>query len=95
MKLFTKKKTSTNPHYGDVVRWIERVIDSCKTTDQIKTAESLIRLFEVQYSEELIPSELRSISRSLHIRNLEKWGQIVDWKLNNPKKDKKKKDKKK
>ena len=95
MKLFTKKKTSTNPHYGDSMRWIEKTIDSCETAEQVKIAERLIRLFEDLYQGELDPSELRSISRSLHIKSIERWGQIVDWKLNNPKKDKKKKDKKK
>ena len=94
MKLFTKKKTSINPHYGDSMRWIEKTIDSCETVDQVRIAGRLIRLFENLYYGELDPSELRSISRSLHIRNINKWGEVAEKELNK-KKDKKKKDKKK
>lgn len=89
MKLFTKKKTSTNPHYGDVVRWIERVIDSCETPRQTKSAERLIRLFESQYHGELTFSEMHSASRSLFTRSTEKWGDLLEKKLDK-KKDKKK-----
>jgi hypothetical protein len=78
MKLFTKKKkTSTDPHYGDAIRWIERAIDSCETVEHTKSAGRLIHLFEDQYYEELTFGELRSISRSLLVRNLEKWGDLV------------------
>jgi hypothetical protein len=94
MKLFTKKKTSTNPHYGDSMRWIEKAIDSCETVDQVRTAGRLIRLFEELYYGELEGSELRSISRSLHIRSIEKWGEVVEKEINK-KKEKKTKDKKK
>lgn len=89
MKLFTKKKTSTNPHYGDVVRWIERVIDSCETPRQTKSAERLIRLFESQYHGDLTFSEMHSVSRSLFTRSTEKWGDLLEKKLDK-KKDKKK-----
>ena len=89
MKLFTKKKTSTNPHYGDVVRWIEKVIDSCETPKQTKSAERLVRLFEDQYYGELTFSEMSSTSRSLLMRSTEKWGDLLEKKLDN-KKDKKK-----
>ena len=90
MKLFTKNKTSTNPHYGDVVRWIERVIDSCETPRQTKSAERLIRLFESQYHGELTFSEMHSASRSLFTRSTEKWGDLLEKKLDKKKKDKKK-----
>ncbi len=90
MKLFTKKKTSTNPHYEDVVRWIEKVIDSCETPKQTKSAERLIRLFEDQYYGELTFSEMNSTSRSLLRRSTEKWGDLLEKKLDKKKKDKKK-----
>jgi hypothetical protein len=94
MTLFTtKKKETSKPHYGDVARWIERVIDSCETQKQIKSAERLIRLFESQYYGDLTFSEMNSTSRSLLRRCVEKWGDILEEKLE--KKDKKKKDKKK
>ena len=91
MTLFTtKKKETTNPHYGDVVRWIERVIDSCETPKQTKSAERLIRLFENQYHGELTFSEMHSSSRGLFRRSTEKWGDLIEKKLDKKKKDKKK-----
>ena len=91
MNLFTRKKrTTNNPHYGDSMRWIERAIDSCETIDQIRNAERLLRLFEDLYYDELEGSELRSISRTLHIRSIEKWGKISEERLSKTKKDKKK-----
>lgn len=91
MKLFTKKKrTTNNPHYGDVVRWIEKIIDSCETPKQTKSAERLIRLFEDQYYGELTFSEMNSTSRSLLRRSTEKWGDLLEKKLDKKKKDKKK-----
>ena len=90
MKLFTKKKrTTNNPHYGDVVRWIEKVIDSCETPKQTKSAERLVRLFEDQYYGELTFSEMSSTSRSLLRRSTDKWGDLLEKKLDK-KKDKKK-----
>jgi hypothetical protein len=35
-------------HYGDVQRWIEKVIDSCETYDQTRSARRLIWNFEKQ-----------------------------------------------
>ena len=91
MTLFTtKKKEMTKPHYGDVVRWIERVIDSCETPKQVKSAERLIRLFESQYYGDLTFDEMNHISRSLLGRSTEKWGDLLEKKLTKKKKDKKK-----
>jgi hypothetical protein len=42
---------STSKHYGDVVNWIEKVINSCETPLQEKTARKLIHQFELQYEE--------------------------------------------
>jgi hypothetical protein len=33
-------------HYGDVSIWIEKVIDSCKTRDQVFACQKLIHNFE-------------------------------------------------
>ena len=91
MTLFTtKKKETTKPHYGDVARWIERVIDSCETPKQVKSAERLIRLFESQYYGDLTFDEMHNISRSLLGRSTEKWGDLLEKKLTRKKKDKKK-----
>jgi hypothetical protein len=35
-------------HYGDVSKWIEKVIDSCETYQQTFTVKRLIRNFEKQ-----------------------------------------------
>jgi len=40
------EKRST--HYGDVSKWIEKVIDSCETYQQTFTVKKLIRNFEKQ-----------------------------------------------
>jgi len=33
-------------HYGDVANWIEKVIDSCKTREQVFSCQKLIHNFE-------------------------------------------------
>ena len=35
-------------HYGDVSKWIEKVIDSCETYEQTTTAERLVSNFNKQ-----------------------------------------------
>jgi hypothetical protein len=35
-------------HYGDVAKWLEKVIDSCETYQQTFTAKQLVRNFEKQ-----------------------------------------------
>ena len=35
-------------HYGDVAKWIEKVIDSCETREQTFTAKKLITNFAKQ-----------------------------------------------
>jgi len=40
------EKRST--HYGDVAKWIEKVIDSCETHQQTFTVNKLIRNFRNQ-----------------------------------------------
>jgi hypothetical protein len=35
-------------HYGDVAKWIEKVIDSCETLQQTFAARKLIRNFSTQ-----------------------------------------------
>ena len=40
------EKKST--HYGDVAKWIEKVIDSCETYKQTHAANQLVRNFEKQ-----------------------------------------------
>lgn len=35
-------------HYGDVQKWVEKVIDSCKTYEQTRSARRLVWNFEKQ-----------------------------------------------
>lgn len=39
---------ATSKHYGDLIRWGEAVICSCKSLEQIRTAERLIDLIDSQ-----------------------------------------------
>tara|TARA_R110000868_G_scaffold264087_1_gene522689 strand:+ start:658 stop:903 length:246 start_codon:yes stop_codon:yes gene_type:complete len=39
---------SESKHYGDIIIWIEKVIDSCNHPLQEKTARKLVRNFENQ-----------------------------------------------
>jgi len=57
---------ATSKHYGDVVIWIEKVINSCETPIQEVTARRLVRLFESQYRD--IDRELGwDLSRRLRV----------------------------
>ena len=38
---------ATSKHYGDVYKWIEKIIDSCTTPLQESSARRLINLFGV------------------------------------------------
>lgn len=40
---------ATSKHYGDVLKWVECVIDSCETPQQELVARRLIRQFEMSY----------------------------------------------
>jgi hypothetical protein len=55
-------------HYGDVKKWIEKVIDSCETYQQTLTAKVLTYNFEKQmYSNKVNKSLIWSISESLRL----------------------------
>ena len=45
-------------HYGDVQKWIEKVIDSCETYDQARSARSLIWNFEKQMVRNKVDSSI-------------------------------------
>jgi hypothetical protein len=55
-------------HYGDVKKWIEKVIDSCETYQQTLTAKVLTYNFEKQmYGNKINRSLIWSISESLRL----------------------------
>ena len=72
---------STSKHYGDVVNWIEKVINSCETPLQEKTARNLIYQFELQYEEIDIKLNFE-LSRKLRNQLNEKTYTRLDKKFN-------------
>lgn len=56
------EKRST--HYGDIQKWIEKVIDSCETPLQINTARDLIRNFINQMGKKEVDSDTRWVINS-------------------------------
>ena len=61
------EKRST--HYGDVQIWIEKVIDSCKTYDQVHSTRNLIWNFEKQMTKNKVNISIKH-SISLELINL-------------------------
>jgi hypothetical protein len=56
---------ATSNHYGDVLIWIEKVIDSCETPSQEFSARKLVSLYEKEYSYLEYPV-YRDLCRRLH-----------------------------
>jgi len=56
-------------HYEDVQNWVEKVIDSCKTYDQARSARRLIWNFENQMVNNKLDSSIRR-SIGNYLRNL-------------------------
>jgi hypothetical protein len=56
-------------HYGDVSKWIEKVIESCETHAQARSARSLIWNFEKQMVRNKIDSSILYTIGG-HLRNL-------------------------
>ena len=53
-----KKMDKRSTHYGDVAKWIEKVIDSCETYQQTLAAEMLIVNFGKQMSRNKVDTRL-------------------------------------
>ena len=59
--------TSSKP--GDLIKWVERVIDSCETPLQEIAAKKLVRLLEKRLDETNYPKEIKwAVHRSLRDR---------------------------
>jgi len=56
-------------HYEDVQNWVEKVIDSCETYDQARSARRLIWNFENQMVNNKLDSSIRR-SIGNYLRNL-------------------------
>jgi hypothetical protein len=67
------------PHYGDVLKKIERTIDSCKTVDQLGAAWQLAGLFENQCERAGVSSETRMLLIStVNNRLNDRWEEIMN-----------------
>jgi hypothetical protein len=55
-------------HYGDVAKWIEKVIDSCETREQTFVAKRLIRNFYNQLDRKLGALNYETIISPLEYR---------------------------
>ena len=65
-------------HYGDVQRWIEKVIDSCETYDQTRSALKLVWNFDKQMIKNKVDrSILYSISTHLTILVHDKMDELL------------------
>lgn len=91
MRFFTnkQKETTGKPHYGDVVLWIEKNIETCQTVGQVRTAEKLIRLFWTEYQKDLTFHEMGSINKGLLRKSTKKWGQLMEGETKSRGKEKK------
>lgn len=58
-------------HYGDVAKWIEKVINSCETKEHTTVARNLVSNFEKQLKKEYTERYYITEVFSKIIRNLE------------------------
>lgn len=71
---------SNSNHYGDVLTWIEKVINSCTTVKQILAAKKLLILFDEKYAPEY-SSPVHIKMRALeHLQN-HLWGELMHMEL--------------
>ena len=52
-------------HYGDIKLWVGKVINSCETMGQIKTADRLINNFNKQLENKCITTYWKDYSRTI------------------------------
>lgn len=64
---------ATSNHYGDVAKWIETVIESCTTTDQLNGAFNLITNYG-----KMFPKVYSSLTLPLWKMADDKWGEIIE-----------------
>jgi hypothetical protein len=76
---------ATSKHYGDIYRWIEKVIDSCTSPFQEMAARRLIRLFRegLSRSGEVDRDTIHFMESVLRYRLEEKTYSRIEKKLEN------------
>ena len=61
-------------HYRDLIKWVHKVIDSCQTREQVKTAERLIDNFSEQPQIKQLDVNLKIVARiPLHVHQVLRW----------------------
>jgi hypothetical protein len=68
---------AASKHYGDVKKWIEQVIDSCETYQQLNRAERLIDNFEKYLIDYVNPEYARDLIRDLYIYANLKYSKVI------------------
>lgn len=72
---------ATSNHYGDIITWIEKVIESCETSKQTITTHRLLRNFEnrlvSEFQETYWPNQHYDIIRPLSLKLLDKKEEIL------------------
>lgn len=58
-------------HWADVYKWIDKVVDSCKTMSQCQICENLIDNFYSTYSSRLGVRDCHNLRRELDIKLIE------------------------
>lgn len=72
---------ATSKHYGDVANWISKVIESCETLEQERTARNLVCQFESVYYRGMDHSTFWSISQKLRAQMDTKFYAMLDKKI--------------
>jgi len=75
VKILIMEKRST--HWADVLKWLQTIVDSCKTKEQASTCERLIRNFHRVYEKQIGTRELWDLTREME----SKLWEIGDWTL--------------
>lgn len=52
-------------HWADVLNWLQKVVDSCQTKEQITNCEHLIRNFHKVYESKLGIKEVWDLTREM------------------------------
>lgn len=69
-------------HYGDVQKWVEKVINSCETYEQYRSARRLIWNFESQMEKNKVNGQIRfSIGHHLRLLLSDKHDEIIKKRL--------------
>lgn len=61
---------ANSKHYGDVAIWLEKVLDSCITVEQVDTTRKLIVRFERMYNPKYKENHINDIGCTLFTKSV-------------------------